>query len=272
VRNAEVVIPERAPTGAETLIALAPAGADAMLEIDLARLRENRAVGELVRALTHEDEQLAHQFNAVRDAKQVLLCSYGIGGATQQQLVLLSGVTEEIPGALRLSDDVVALGSDQALARADAVARGQESGLSGDRELLRLRALAMPEKAQGAAVRGAARLGFNARVALAAKLNLDAVPVSISLWGDVADDLALVALLGAEKDKEARALATAAEHVRDRLVVEKALRRLAVGHLLRRAQVEVHGKSARVLLLIGPARLSRIVARLLAALGRETPE
>jgi hypothetical protein len=125
----------------------------------------------------------------------------------------------------------------------------------------------MPAKAQGAAIRGAARLDFNARVALARRLNLDAVPVSISLWGDVADDLALVAVLGAENANEAKELATAAEHFRDRLAGHPALVKFAVGNLLRRAHVEVKGKTARVMLVIGPQRLARTVAKLKGALG-----
>src|SRR5262249_4342455 len=65
--------------------------------------------------------------------------------------------------------------------------------LADDDDLLALRASAMPAKATGAVVRVAARLDFDARVAIANRLGVDSVPATASIWGDVADDLAIVA-------------------------------------------------------------------------------
>src|SRR5690606_9082710 len=83
---------------------------------------------------------------------------------------------------------------------------GRAPALSSDRGLMALRAQAMPAGARSAAVRFTARLEFEARIALARRLDLEAVPITISAWGDVVDDLALIALLGAERPEDARAL------------------------------------------------------------------
>jgi hypothetical protein len=65
----------------------------------------------------------------------------------------------------------------------------------------------MPERAEGAAVRVTALLDAEARVSAAGRLVLDEVPATVSLWLDVADDAALIALLGGSDHEDAKRLA-----------------------------------------------------------------
>jgi hypothetical protein len=261
-------VPQRAGTAAEELLSVMPAGADALLEIDLARLRANATVGPLLRAVAGAGE-LDLGFDIVRSADLVVVASYDIGDATAAKLTIVRGPgVNDIAGARPLGDDTVVLAPPQLAARMDEVRAGAQPALAQSRALLRARAIAMPDKADGAAIRAAAVLDFDARVALARELDLDAVPRVLSVWGDVADDLAVVAHLDGDDPGEGRRLARAIERVRDRMADSDAASRLVVGYVVRGAQVTARGASARAVLVVGPARLARIVNRLLRKLER----
>jgi hypothetical protein len=116
-------------------------------------------------------------------------------------------------------------------------------------------------------VRMAARLGFESRLSLARRLELDAMPAWLSLWADVADDLAAVALLGGDGAGEARDLAQAVTRIRDRLARNAAIRRLGLARTVAGTEVKVSGSDVRVVLVVGPRRLGQLVAGVLARLA-----
>jgi hypothetical protein len=262
---APVEVPERRPTAGERVLGLAPSGADALLEIDLARLRDNPVVGPLVRWVTGDGAGVG---GLLATSDLIVIASYQVGQADAAQLVLAVGPDAAgLPGAETVAEGVVALGPPELVARAREVASGREPALAGDRRLLRARALAMPKQAEGAALRAAAHLGFEARLALARELELDAVPVWLSVWVDVADDLAAVALLGADRDAEPKALAGAATRLRERVKRTPSFRRVGLDKLAELATIDARVDDARVLLVIGPRRLGRVVRHALAQLG-----
>jgi hypothetical protein len=125
----------------------------------------------------------------------------------------------------------------------------------------------MPEKATGAVLRVTARLGFDARVALASALDLDAAPASVSIWGDVADDLAVVADVdasdggGAVGDQVGDAVAAAIEVWRDQLAGRAEIVALGLRPAVETIQVAPRGEDVHVVALVGPRRLSRVVRR-----------
>jgi hypothetical protein len=92
------------------------------------------------------------------------------------------------------------------------------------------------------------------------------VPAWLSVWADVADDMAAVALLGGEGAGEAKELARAVTRVRDRLARSAPSRRLGVGRTVAATEVDVRGNDVRVVLLVGPRRLARLVDRVMARL------
>ena len=263
-------VPARRATAGDRILAVAPTGAEAVLEIDLARLRRNPAVGPLVRAVTAS--QLARP-DLIGAADLLVFCSYRIGEDDAGQLVFAAGgEVERLPQARVLDPDLVAIGPPALLDRVDLVRAGAEPALSTDRALLRVRALAMPDKAQGASVRMAARLGFEGRLSLARRLELDAVPVWLSMWADVADDLAAVALLGGDGPGEAKDLARAVERVRNRLARSVPSRRLGLGRTVARTEVDVRGNDVHMVLVVGPRRLEQLVSRVLARLTAPAQE
>lgn len=257
-------VPARRATAGDRILAFAPTGAEAVLEIDLARLRRNPAVGPLVRAVTAG--QLARP-DLIGAADLLVFVSYRIGESDAGQLVFAVGAeVERLPAARVLEPDLVAIGPPALLDRVDLVRAGAAPALSTDRALLRVRALAMPERAQGASLRMSARLGFEGRLSLARRLELDAVPAWLSVWADVADDLAAVALLGGEGPGEARDLARAVERVRNRLARSGPTRRLGLARTVASTEVKVSGSEVRTVLVVGPQRLERLVGRVLARL------
>jgi hypothetical protein len=131
-----------------------------------------------------------------------------------------------------------------------------------------VRTRAMPGRASGAFLRAAARLGFDARVALAARLDLDSVPATISVWADVADDLALVATLSAEPGQGPK-LARALTGLRDRLAGFDWVRQRLLHITLRALEVSATDAQVRAVLVIAPGRLQRMIGRLMRALETE---
>ena len=258
-------VPPRRATAGDRILGFAPAGAEAVLEIDLARLRRNRAVGPLVRAVTASE--LARP-DLIATADLIVFCSYRIGESDSGQVVFAAGrEVERLPGARVLDADLVALGPPALLDRVDLVRAGAQPPLSSDSALLRVRAMAMPDRAQGASLRMSARLGFEGRLSLARELDLNAVPAWLSVWADVADDLAAVALLAGEGAGEAHDLARAVERVRDRFARSLPARRLGLGRTAAATKVEVRGEEVRVVLVVGPRRLAQLVDRVLARLN-----
>lgn len=261
-----VEVPRRQATAGESIFGHAPAGADAVLEIDLARLRKNPTVGPLVAALTAAGE-VGGDLVAIGDV--VVIASYRIGQTDAGQLVFVSGRrVGELRGAHRISDRLVAFGPAALLREVDAVGAGQGSSLASDRGLLRTRALAMPAGAPGASLRISADLPFDARLALAKRLEIDVVPEWISVWFDVADDLAGVALLGGGEDADPKDLVTAVSRLRDRLAAAESFRRVGLDALIENVGVTTDGHDARVVLVVGPRRLARLVATVMDRMQR----
>lgn len=269
-RQSDIEVPGRHVTAGDRILAMAPAGANAVMELDLARLRGNAAVGRLVEAVTGAPAGARDLLGA---ADVLVVCSYRLGQEDSAQLVFAAGPRSgELAGARRVAPDLVAIGPASLLSRVDAVRAGTEPALSTDRALMRARALAMPDKAQGASLRMAASLDFDARLALAQKLQLDNVPSWISVWSDVADDFAAIALLGAEGAGDARDLARAVARVRDRVAGSDVIVRLGLGPVVASVPIAISSHEVKVVVVIGPRHLARLVERVLDRLRRRSPK
>ena len=282
-RGARTLPPERTrpATAADRILPLLPDGAQLVVELDLARLRANPVVGPTAtRALARlaSDRQvpglpfeIAGSPLAAADA--VVIASYGIG-TPQTATVTVLATHGEVPGGVPLGDDLVALGPEdwvgQVEARA-AIARRQP--LVAPEELLALRDHAMPAGATGAVVRITARLPFDARIAIARQTGLDAAPARLSLWGDVADDLAIVVDADAADPGDragrdaARRLATALRGELGLIAREPTVRALGVPTSIEDARLIAQGTWVRAIIAIGPRHLARAVERANTMLG-----
>ncbi len=273
-----IAIPARAPTAGDALLARVPAGADLLIELDLARAIANPVVGGAARAWLDPPPGLARPIPSLpgvalgapmaplSGVRTLVIVAYGIGRGTPEAATLL--VTDrEVPGAIALGDGVVALGPPALIARLLEVGRGERPALTTDRAFLVLRARAMPRAAPGATARLTARLDLDARVALGAVVGGDLAPASLSVWADVADDAAAVAIADGQDaalDGGER-LAAALARARIALAGSTALLHLGLLPAVKAARITRTGDRVELVATIGPRRLAEVASRLAAA-------
>jgi len=287
---------------ADRMLAMLPQGAQVVVEVDLARLRGNPVLGDVITrvlasgmplpgaaaaGIAGEPAAAAGEPAAAAGepplavADAVLLAAYGVGTA-QAATVTLLAARQPIAGAARIADGVYAVGPEAWTAQvAQRGALLEASGLiRAEPELLALRGRAMPPRAPGAVLRLTARLGFDARVALARQTGLEAAPAQLSIWGDVVDDLAVVVEAdaadpgdrGARGAKQAAArLEAALRGALASLAAEPAAQALGLPRSLTGAKLTVRGTWVRAIIAIGPEHLKRVAARA-GALLPATPD
>jgi len=278
--------PTRQLTAGDSLLQLLPIGADTLLELDLGRLRNNPSVGKAVRALlTTNREQGGEPHGGLLEVSDtIVVASYGIGTSSTERVILCRGAgVEALANATLVSlpptknvlgktlenieqeNFVVAvIASPQMTRLIEAIAVGNEKPMAADSKLLVLRALAMPTAAEGASFRLSAHLGFDARLALGKAMDLENVPVSVSVWGDVADDLAI--LVAGKGQPEGRMLVNSLARMRDKFAALTEIRLLGLSRVIRAATLDAQGASARLVLVIGPKRLRRVAERVVRRL------
>jgi hypothetical protein len=238
--------PARAVTAGDALLALLPAGADAVAELDVARLRANPTIGAAALALEPR----------LGDVDAAVVAVYRLAEADARPVLVVRGA-----GLAQLPERLVERGTwrDERTLLVGTPPPAATT-LAADPAFLALRAAAMPAKAAGATLRLTARLSRSARVTAAGRLGVDELPATLSLWLDVADDAALIALLGGDDEADAAHLAELARdaHARADHLLPPWLRsaRLA-GELTARTA----GRGARVVWLLGPRRLAEWARR-----------
>jgi hypothetical protein len=265
-------------TGAEHVLALRPDGAQLIVEIELARLRANPVVGDLAAKALGQlgaDAKLpglpmAVQGSPLANAQQIVMAAYGVGTAQAATLTILE-TKDNLADSTRIGDDLVAIGPDDWVGQLEArAAIDAQHPLVPPEDLMRLRDHAMPQGATGAVIRVTARLGFDARIAFARQTGLDAAPAQLSIWGDVADDLAIVIDADASDGKDKDAARRMAHTLRGTLGVlaeEPTVRALGVPTSLTDARLVTQGTWVRAVMAVGPRHLARAVERARAMLG-----
>lgn len=274
----------RAPTPGEEVLALLPDGAQVIVELDLARLKANATVGETAKQALGAFGADSHvpglpltvMGSPLASADRVVLAAYGVGTAQAATLTVLTTKTD-VPGGVRISPELVALGPEDWVGQLEArAAIAAQHPLAVPDAVLRLRDHAMPQGATGAVVRITARLPFDARVALARMTNVDAAPAQLSLWCDVADDLAIVvdadAVDPGDRDPKAakdsaRRLAHTIRGVLGALADTPAIRALGVPTSLADARLVTEGSWVRTIVDVGPRHLARVAERARAMLA-----
>lgn len=273
--------PARPATLAERMIAMLPDGVQVLVELDLARLRANPAVGDIAtRALAQlgADAKLPGlpievQGSPLANADLVVLAAYGVGTPSAAAVTLLA-TKQDVAGASRLAPDIVALGPPEWLQQIEArAAIAARTPLAPSLSLMPLRDHAMPPPAPGATVRVTARLAFDARVALARQLGLETAPAQLSLWGDVVDDLAIIVDADAADpgDKNVKDAVNRLSRALNALLAaasnEPALRALGLTSALRDARTITQRNWVRLIITVGPRQLGRAAQRARAMLG-----
>jgi hypothetical protein len=255
---------QRVVTAGASLYEHLPARADVVLELDVARLRRNETIGPLVRALApwlraHATTD-AIAVDLPLDADMIVAAVYDLGGDDAAMLVLVRGAAIDAGAVASAASDLTRV-DEHTFAYGPPALRAQTPApapaLAEDAAFLRLRDRAMPERAPGAALRLTARLSRAARIGAAGRLGYDgALPASVSLWADVADDVALVALLDGDDAGQANQLAADIDAGVPRLG-----RYAGVPVKLRRVRTTVADTRVRVVWTIGPKALADTIER-----------
>jgi hypothetical protein len=268
----------RATTAGDRMLALLPDGAQLVVEVDLARLRNNPVVGPLViKILDGGIPQLA----GFVDAESVVFAAYGLGTA-QAATVTLFTSKKSLTGSTPITGDIYGLGAsdwlDQVKSRA---AIDASTGLLPSKELAALRERAMPEAAPSAALRISAKLTFDARIALARITGIENAPGQVSVWADVVDDLAIIVDADATDpgDKAGKtAIKRMSATVQGALATiarEPTIIALGLPSSINGAKLATRGTWIRTIIAIGPRHLQRVVDRATAyfstAPKNETP-
>lgn len=256
---------------AERILAILPQGAQLVVELDLARLRANPVIGEVVtRALASGMALPGPEVGAspLAVADVVVLAAYGVGTASAATVTLLAA-GQAIAGATKVAEGVYAVGPEAwtaQLAQRGAMLDGG-GRIRAQPELLALRGRAMPPNAPGASLRVTARLPFDARIALARQAGLEAAPAQLSIWGDVVDDLAVVVEADASDpgDRQGRRAAARLEGALRgalaSLAGEPVVQALGLPRSLGGAKLAVRGTWVRAIIAVGPTHLRRVAAR-----------
>jgi len=273
----------RVPTPGEQILALLPDGAQVIVEIDLARLRANAAIGETAtRALgalgtdSHVPGLPISVFGSpLANADQVVLAAYGVGTAQAATLTILA-TKADVPGGQRITPELVALGPEDWVGQLQTrAALAAQHPLTVPEDVLRLRDHAMLKGATGAVMRVTARLSFDARVALARVTGLEAAPAELSLWCDISDDLVVVIDADASdptdhdakaKKNSARQLAHTLRGLLSTLADTELVRGLGVPTSLSDAKLITEGTWVRAIVAVGPRHLARVAERARAML------
>jgi hypothetical protein len=282
-------VPARPATAAERILPLLPDGAQVVIELDLARLRANAVVGEVA---TRALERLGGETHVpglpftvhgspLASADAVVIASYGVGTAQATSVTVLA-THVEVPGAVQLSPqrgsgpapELVALGPEDLTGQlATRAAIDAKTPVAASAQLMALRAHAMPRGATGAILRVTARLPFDARIALARQMGLEVAPAQLSLWADIADDLAVVIDTDADDPGDrpgpenragkgaARRLAGALRTALAAIADDPTIRALGVPNSLADAHVVTQGTWVRAIIAVGPRHLARAVER-----------
>lgn len=275
----ELLVPGRAPTIGDAAWTSLPAGADVVVEVDLARARANLVVGEVIgrglevlsAAPDAGDLPVALPAVALANVDALVLAAYQVGSADAATATLLRPRPGVDPAAVwplaTPTDDGWWLLAPPGWR--EAAVDGPR--LRDDRELAALRARAMPAAATGATVRVTARLASGARTALAL-IGVSPPPRLLNLWGDLADDAALVVELDASDVDDAAPSERVVPGLRTllaRLGGVSSVRALGLVPALDRATITAFDPWVRLVVVVSPERLKRVADR--ARLGLPPP-
>jgi hypothetical protein len=277
--------PVREATAGDALLDQLPPGAEVLVELDLARLRGNAVVGEMARALLAAPPEAGDADGAgtvladamaapLAGADAVVLAAYRVGTPAATTITIVQGGAPG-DGAIELGDGRWALAVEGDVAAILEAASDDGDDLRDDAALLTTRAWAMPAGADGASLRITARLPGPARAALADALGVDDAPGALSVWGDVADDLAIVARLADEpgtpaaRGRAAPPWLPAVRTLRDRIAALPELGALGLARPIADADIRRDDGGVRVAVVIAPGRLRRAAQRWSVSRGAE---
>ena len=249
--------------GPGQLLAYVPAGAQLLVEIDVARLRANPVVGELVRLLVDAETPVNPGVElppglptSLRGVEAIVIASFLVGGADAQTLTLLRVAADSHVAGVKVGEGVVAVGPENLVANAllmgNAV-RGETAAHQLSATLIAARQRIELPGTNASALRITTTLSPAAAAALG-------LPTTLALWSDVVDDAAiLISCPRASVDALAQRLRQFSQNSLVRLV--------GLGPSLAQLRVQHTSPWSRIVVVIAPGPFRRATQRALAALA-----
>jgi hypothetical protein len=256
-----VNLPERAPTAGDALLAQLPIGAEIVVEIDLARLRANTVVGPVASEVFAAPPAIegAPAAPSLDGASAVAFGAYNIGTPAASTITVVAG-GKRPPEALDLGDERWALALEGEVAALLATDAGGPSA-AGDAALQTARAWAMPAQADGASLRVAAVLSPEARAGMGEILGVAAAPAVVSVWGDVADDLAIIVRMADKPHGKSPAWLPGVARALTRTASLPPVNALGLSRPILDADVRREKSGVTITMIVAPGRLRRAVDR-----------
>ena len=266
--------PARPPTwrvprvGPRQLLAYVPVGAQVLVEIDVARLRANPVVGDMVRRLVDAETPVNPGVPlppglpaSLQGIDAILIASFLVGDDDAQTLTLLQVAPNHTVAGVEVGVGVVAVGPENLVAQAllmGNAARGLVPAHRMSAALLAARQRIELPGTDAVALRITATISAVAAAAIG-------VPTTLAVWSDVVDDAAiLLSCPRASVDTLAQRLRQLSQH--------KMVRLLGLAPSLAQLRVQHTAPWSRIIVVIAPGPLRRAVQRALAALGATGPE
>ncbi|HUQ07824.1 MAG TPA: hypothetical protein VM261_35260 [Kofleriaceae bacterium] len=258
-------------TAGDALLSQLPYGAEIVVEVDLARLRANPVVGALAsEALAGEAPVPGGPAAPLDGASAVAFGAYNIGTPAASTITVVAGGTRP-PEGIDLGDGRWALSVEGDTAAILATDAGGPS-VTSDGALQTARAWAMPAAADGASLRIAARLGADARAGLADVLGIESAPAVVSVWGDVADDLAVIVKLADQPHGKKPAWLPGLARTLTRAAALPQVNGLGLSRPITDAEIRREKSGVTVTVIVAPGRLRRAVDRWRTHSEAEEPE
>ncbi len=265
--------PARPPTwpvprvGPGQLLAYVPAGAQLLVEIDVARLRANPVVGELVRRLVDAETPVNPGVplppglpSSLQGIDAILIASFLVGADDAQTLTLLLHSPNQHVAGVEVGVGVIAVGPENLVAKA--VVMGNAARGSPPVHQLSAALLAARQRIELPGT-DAVALRITATVSPVAAAAVG-VPTTLAVWSDVVDDAAiLVSCPRASVDALAQRLR--------QLSQQNLVRLLGLAPSLAQLRVQHTAPWSRIIVVITPGPLRRAAQRALAALGTTGP-
>lgn len=249
--------------GPGQLLAYVPAGAQLLVEIDVARLRANPVVGELMRLLVDAETSVnadlalpAELPRSLRGVDAIVIASFLVGAADAQSLTLLRVMPNQNVAGVVVGPGVVAVGPENLVAQA--LLRGNAASGATPAHQLSAALLAARQRIElPGTTANALRITATLAPAAAAALG---VPSTLAVWSDVVDDAAiLLSCPRAAVDGLARRLRQLGD--------TKMMRLLGLAPSLAQLRVQHTAPWSRIIIVITPGPLRRAAQRALATLG-----
>ncbi len=249
--------------GPGQLVAYVPAGAQLLVEIDVARLRANPVVGELVRLLVDTQTPIDAGVDlppglppSLQGVEAIVIASFLVGSVDAQTLTLLQVAPNHNVVGVAVGDGVVAVGPENLVARA--LLLGNAARGATPAHQLRATLIAARQRIELPGT-DASVLRITAILSPAAAAALG-VPTTLALWSDIVDDAAiLISCPRASVDALAQRLQQFGQ--------TKMVRLLGLAPSLAQVRVQHTAPWSRIIVVITPGPLRRAVQRALATLS-----